>query len=89
MNEAAKVEAAYAMVILDTRGYLYFKYLSSTFILWPITLYLGIQFKWDPYLPYPRGPDTEGREGKGREGKGREGKGREGKGPTCEYLLVP
>ena len=33
--------------------------------------FMGIQFKWDPYLPYPRGPDTEGREGKGREGKGR------------------
>jgi len=46
-----------------------FKYLDGLFpciCIWA--------FKWDPYLPYPRGPDTEGREGKG---------------PTCEYLLVP
>jgi len=31
----------------------------GTFILGPMTLLWA--FKWDPYLPYPRGPDTEGR----------------------------
>jgi len=51
---------------------LFFKYLSSTLMNGPCICIWA--FKWDPYLPYPRGPDTEGREGKG---------------PTCEYLQVP
>ena len=63
--------------------------------------FMGIQFKWDPSLPYPRGPDTEGREGKGRgplastaplEGAIKwdpsppDPRGHKGKWPTCEYL---
>jgi len=76
MNEAAKVEAAYAMVILAGT------FISSTF---QVPLFYGQlpctwAFNSSGTPTYPTLGVQIQREGKGREGKGREGKGREGKG---------